>query len=146
VLIDALSLAPDASVETDLCIAGAGAAGIAIAREMIGRKLRVCLLEGGGLTPDDATQSLYRGTSMARKYFPLDATRTRYFGGSTNCWSGFCRPLDADDFEQRDWIPTAAGPSTGPRSCPTTGAPRRSASSVRFAIRATNARASAGHC
>jgi choline dehydrogenase-like flavoprotein len=110
VLIDALSLAPDASVETDLCIAGAGAAGIAIAREMIGRKLRVCLLEGGGLTPDDATQSLYRGTSMARKYFPLDATRTRYFGGSTNCWSGFCRPLDADDFEQRDWIPHSGWP------------------------------------
>jgi len=59
----------------------------------------VTLLESGGRADDAATQSLYRGASMAQKYFQLDAARSRYFGGSTNCWMGFCRPLDEDDFE-----------------------------------------------
>jgi len=75
VLIDARTAAPKLEVETDLCIVGAGAAGIAIAREFAGTPVRVTLLESGGRTPDAATQSLYRGTSMAQKYFQLDAAR-----------------------------------------------------------------------
>jgi choline dehydrogenase-like flavoprotein len=110
VLIDARTAAPRLEIDTDLCIIGAGAAGIAIAREFAGTRVRVTLLESGGRTPDAATQSLYRGTSMAQKYFRLDTTRSRYFGGSTNCWMGFCRPLDADDFEARDWIPHSGWP------------------------------------
>jgi choline dehydrogenase-like flavoprotein len=110
VLIDARSLPQETIVDADVCIVGAGAAGIAIARELAGSRLRICLLESGGLTLDGDTQALYRGTSMARKYFRLDEARTRYFGGSTNCWMGFCRPLDADDFEQRDWIPHSGWP------------------------------------
>ena len=109
-LIDAHTAAPKLEVETDLCIVGAGAAGIAIAREFAGTPVRVTLLESGGRTPDAATQSLYRGTSMAQKYFQLEAARLRYFGGSTNCWMGFCRPLDEDDFERRDWIPHSGWP------------------------------------
>ncbi len=109
-LIDARTAAPKLEAETDLCIVGAGAAGIAIAREFAGTPVRVTLLESGGRTPDAATQSLYRGTSMAQKYFQLDAARSRYFGGSTNCWMGFCRPLDEDDFERRDWIPHSGWP------------------------------------
>ena len=38
----------DALIETDLCVIGAGAAGITIAREFIGSKLQVCLVESGG--------------------------------------------------------------------------------------------------
>jgi len=110
VLIDARSLPREAIIDTDVCIVGAGAAGIAVARELAGGRLRICLLESGGLNPDDATQALYRGTSLARKYFRLDESRTRYFGGSTNCWMGYCRPLDEDDFERRDWIPHSGWP------------------------------------
>ncbi|MBW2399545.1 MAG: GMC family oxidoreductase [Deltaproteobacteria bacterium] len=110
VLIDARKEAPKQEIDTDLCIIGAGAAGIAIAREFAGTAVRVTLLESGGRTPDAATQSLYRGTSMAQKYFRLDAARSRYLGGSTNCWMGFCRPLDEDDFERRDWIPHSGWP------------------------------------
>jgi len=110
VLIDARTHAPTTEIETDLCIIGAGAAGIAIAREFAGSGLRVSLLESGGRGDDEPTQSLYRGVSMAQKYFRLDRARTRRFGGSTNCWMGFCRPLDEDDFERRDWIPHSGWP------------------------------------
>lgn len=112
-LIDARKLSPGTRIDADVCIVGAGAAGISIARELRGLALRICLLESGGLTPEDATQGLYRGTNLGRRYFRLDRTRTRFFGGSTNCWMGFCRPLDADDFEKRDWISDSGWPFGG---------------------------------
>jgi choline dehydrogenase-like flavoprotein len=110
VLIDAREVARHSTVETNLCIIGAGAAGIAIAREFRDRASRVCLLESGGFTPDGATQRLYGGVSLGQDYFLLSQARTRQFGGSTNCWMGICRPLDADDFEARDWIPHSGWP------------------------------------
>jgi choline dehydrogenase-like flavoprotein len=72
--------------------------------------MRVIVLESGGLTYDAETQSLYRGELAGVPYFPLDSARLRYFGGSTNHWSGLCRPFDAHDFERRSWIPYSGWP------------------------------------
>ena len=36
-----------ATIDTDLCVIGAGAAGIALAREVTGTRVGVCLLESG---------------------------------------------------------------------------------------------------
>lgn len=109
-LHDARSVARDSTLEADVCVIGAGAAGIAIARELSGRPLRVALLESGGLEEDPATQDLYRGRIFGRNYFQLDASRSRRFGGSTNCWRGMCRPLDPIDFEAREWVPHSGWP------------------------------------
>jgi len=49
------------AIESDLCVIGAGAAGITIARELIGKSLRVCLVESGGLDYEVEPQSLYEG-------------------------------------------------------------------------------------
>src|SRR5215472_1705069 len=49
VLTDARSIAADSTLQADICIVGAGIAGISIAREFIGRSESVVLLEGGGL-------------------------------------------------------------------------------------------------
>ena len=76
---------------------------VTLAREFIGEPFRVCLLESGGLEFEPATQALYQGETIGLPY-PLDTTRLRYFGGTTNHWSGWCRPLDETDFEKRDWI------------------------------------------
>ncbi len=57
-LIDARTLPTDQTIETDVCIVGAGPAGIAVARELMGQNFRVCLLETGGLKPDAEIQSL----------------------------------------------------------------------------------------
>lgn len=110
--VDARTIPDRSLIEADVCIVGAGAAGITIARELQARPRRVVLLESGGFTADKATQSLYAGEVLERPYFPLDSarTRTRYFGGTTNEWTGECRPLDALDFEQRDWVPDSGWP------------------------------------
>src|SRR5262249_18348214 len=91
-------------IETDLCIIGSGAAGIAIAREFIGSSVRVCLLEAGGLNVDRevADRSIIDG--VGREYLNKDWARLRLFGGSTNHWDGECLPLQPIDFEKVDWI------------------------------------------
>jgi hypothetical protein len=110
--IDARTLPEDTVVESEVCIVGAGAAGITLARELIGEPYRVCLLESGGLDFDEVTQSLYTGENTGVPYFPLDQSRARYFGGSTNLWGGCCRPLDEIDFEHRPWMPYSGWPIT----------------------------------
>jgi choline dehydrogenase-like flavoprotein len=109
-IVDARVVPNDSLINCDVCIVGAGAAGITIARELLGRPVQVALLESGWLTPDAKTQSLYAGEVTERPYFDLDAARSRYFGGSTNVWTGECRPLDAQDFERRDWVPDSGWP------------------------------------
>jgi choline dehydrogenase-like flavoprotein len=107
---DAREVPSDGTVDADLCVIGAGAAGIALAREFIGGSIRVAVLESGGLELDAGTQSLYEGSTTGVPYFPLDAPRLRFFGGTTNHWAGVCRPFDDDDFEVRDWIPFSGWP------------------------------------
>jgi choline dehydrogenase-like flavoprotein len=108
--IDARTLSKKTVINTDICIVGAGAAGITLARELIGQSFRVCLLESGGLEYDNDTQSLYKGRITGLPYYPLDAARLRFFGGTTNHWNGACRPLDAIDFEARAWVPHSGWP------------------------------------
>ena len=101
--------AEGAVLEADVCILGAGAAGIAIARELRRTPLRVILAESGGLVGDVETQALYRAEVSGFDYVP-EATRMRFFGGSTNCWTGFCTPLDRHEFDARDWVPHSGWP------------------------------------
>lgn len=107
---DARSVSKQTVINTDICIIGAGAAGITLARELIGQPFRVCLLESGGLEYDAETQSLYKGQNAGLPYYPLEAARLRFFGGTTNHWNGACRPLDAIDFETRAWVPHSGWP------------------------------------
>lgn len=110
--IDARTLAKGHQAEADLCIIGAGAAGITLARELANTSSRIVVLESGGLQPSDEVQRLAEGEIAGQPYRPLVITRLRGFGGSTNHWAGACRPLDAIDFEQRDWVPHSGWPIT----------------------------------
>ena len=102
---------PDGTViETTVCIIGGGVAGITLAREMEAKKIDTCLLESGGFHPDDETRDLYRGESVGLPYRFADGCRGRFFGGSSNCWGGWCRPMDPWDFHKRDWIAYSGWP------------------------------------
>lgn len=103
--IDARTLPEDTLVKCDICIIGAGAAGITLAREFIDQPLQVCLLESGGLDFDEVTQALYQGKNVGVPYYSLSEARARYLGGSTNFWGGWSRPLDDIDFQDRPWMP-----------------------------------------
>ena len=68
--LDFKTIKHDAVIQSDLCIIGAGAAGITIARELIGKSHRVCLVESGGLEYEPMTQSLADGESIGLPYYP----------------------------------------------------------------------------
>jgi choline dehydrogenase-like flavoprotein len=94
----------------DLCIVGAGAAGITLALELEATGLRVCLLEAGGEVYEAETQRLFEGEVVGQPYPMLRDTRVGALGGSTTVWAGWCRPLEALDFEARDWCGAAGWP------------------------------------
>ncbi|MFL5611406.1 MAG: FAD-dependent oxidoreductase [Gemmatimonadaceae bacterium] len=109
---DARTLPTGTVLEGDLCIVGAGASGITIAREFANSPLKVILLEGGGFDFDPQLQDLFRGEIVGQPYFPLQAAALHYFGGSTNHWAGYCSLYDPIDFEKRDWVPHSGWPIT----------------------------------
>ena len=107
---DARTLDEGTVLQGDICIIGAGAAGISMALEWIGTPYRVLLLEGGGFEVESEIQDLYHGETTGQRYFPLQSSRLHYFGGTTGHWGGFCSPLDPIDFKKRDWVPYSGWP------------------------------------
>ena len=98
-------------LRADVCIVGAGAAGIALALSLRGSGLDVLLLEAGGERADAASQALYRGeVADPALHSAPDRYRQRRFGGSTTIWGGRCVPFDAIDFERRAWVPHSGWP------------------------------------
>jgi choline dehydrogenase-like flavoprotein len=110
VIEDARQLEADARLDCDLCIVGAGAAGIAMADALRNTGMRVCLLESGGLRKRAESQALATAERDGHPYFPIHETRLRRLGGTTGWWSGACRPLDPVDLEPRPWLGLAGWP------------------------------------
>lgn len=109
-LVDARTIPDGSSLEVDLCIIGAGPAGITVARELSGGGQRVALLESGPLRPEPSTEALSRGEVTGRGYFPLETTRRRCLGGTSELWAGECRPLAAEDLERHSWLDGSGWP------------------------------------
>jgi len=110
--IDARQLGNNSTIEGDICIIGAGAAGLSIALEWLNTPYKVILLEGGGFEYDDKVQDLLRGKETGQKYYPLKSTRLHLFGGSTGHWGGMCSTFDPIAFQKRDWVPLSGWPIT----------------------------------
>lgn len=111
-IVSSADIPSDRRLETDLLIVGGGAAGITLAQHFSEKKCRVVLLESGGEVFDGNVQALYRGDIVGLPTDPLDASRLRFFGGTTNHWSGWCRPLEMEDFEKRPGWPQSGWPIT----------------------------------
>ena len=106
-ILDANEVTQELAAE--VCIVGAGAAGISLALHL-GRHHDVILLESGDLVYDVDTQDLYAGSQEGIQTDGLVQSRLRYLGGTTGHWGGWIRPLDDLDFEQRDWVPHSGWP------------------------------------
>ncbi len=116
--IDAREVCNGSQLEADLCIIGAGPAGLTVAHSFLGRAARVVVIESGGRGPDPAAQALNRGTTTDPAYLDPELTRRRQAGGTARDWNTAIGselgakyvPLDPIDFEERDWIPGSGWP------------------------------------
>jgi choline dehydrogenase-like flavoprotein len=108
--IDARQLDNGSVIEGDICIIGAGAAGISIALEWMNSPYKVILLEGGGFEYDDKVQELYNGKLIGQNYYPMKSSRLHLFGGSTGHWGGMCSVFDDIDFKVREWVADSGWP------------------------------------
>ena len=118
-LVEAAEFGRSGSVFTDVCVVGAGPAGITVAHELDVAGIDSVLLEAGGRPYDRerlsslpktaldhmwGAQSLGRGLTKGEPYFPLRMSRARGIGGSTNVLRSHglrSRPLDVIDFGPR---------------------------------------------
>lgn len=102
----------------DICIVGAGAAGIAMAQRLAHSSLKTLLLVSGAPgdrgVPGEARQSLYGGTvgDFLGRVDPdfLQRSRLNMYGGTTNHFGFWARPLDAADMMPRPGYRDAGWP------------------------------------
>jgi hypothetical protein len=109
-LIAARDLLPGQSVEVDLCIVGSGPAGLTVAHALDRRGLDICVIESGSDAPNERFQALNDLESLGHPIRESFIHRLRMLGGTTNLWAGRCMPLEAIDFEARDWVPGSGWP------------------------------------
>lgn len=107
---DARRLNDGTAIRANTCIVGAGAAGIALAREFDGQGERIAVLESGGSDFRRRTQRLYIGDNVGMVSHSTYKSRIRMYGGSTTRWAGMCRPLEPIDFERRPSIEHSGWP------------------------------------
>jgi choline dehydrogenase-like flavoprotein len=88
----------------DMCLCGAGPAGITLARALAKKGKKVAIFEGGNLEYSEQSQDLYKGESIGIQYWDsVHTARLRYFGGTSNHWAGRCAIFDKVDFEHRNY-------------------------------------------
>ena len=94
----------------DVCICGAGVAGITIAMELAEKGKKVGLFEAGSREYTNVSQSVYEATSTGLTYYGTNACRLRYLGGTSNHWSGRTMLLQPIDFTKREYFPLPGWP------------------------------------
>lgn len=72
--------------------------------------MRVLLLESGGEGIEREVEQLNGNATVSGLPYPLQASRLRYIGGTTNHWSGHCYRFLDRDFAARPGIPNTGWP------------------------------------
>ena len=99
-----MPLSPPAALtgDFDVCVIGAGPAGLACAFDLHDRGQRVLLLEAGGENPVPGEPDVRAAELLHPAYHdPLDIVAASALGGSTHWWGGRSLPFDPVDF--RHW-------------------------------------------
>lgn len=100
---------PDARA-WDLCIIGAGAAGLALAAEFLQTTSRVLVLESGLSEPDAVGDDLNLLDSVGVRHDGWRDGRVRSLGGTTRAWGGQLVPMRESELAARPWVPNSGWP------------------------------------
>lgn len=106
-------LAPSGQIPSfvaDVCIVGAGAAGITLAAELVRQGKRVLLLESGGSKEEEAAQRLNISERTGQSLKAIHPGRFRLLGGTTTRWGGQILEMEEQDFEVHVGVPGSGWP------------------------------------
>ena len=96
----------------DLCIVGAGAAGLALAAQFLDTSVRVIVIESGLHHPDASSAELNTLDCVGLRHDGWRDGRVRSLGGTTRAWGGQLVPMRASELEPRAWVPGSGWPVT----------------------------------
>src|SRR5688572_7538688 len=85
--LDGTTLTDGATLDADLCVVGAGPAGLALAAQFIDQRCDVVLLESGAHWPEPEILALNDGDVSGDDYAGLLKTRHRQIGGASWMWN-----------------------------------------------------------
>ncbi len=110
-IIDGVEFDDGRELESQICIAGGGVAGIVLAIELSRIGISVVVIESGGETYEQRSQDLYAPAEVPPGGFPDPSyTRLRFLGGASNHWENNTSPFDPIDFEYRSWVANSGWP------------------------------------
>lgn len=111
-LLDGRSLAPATCLRAQVCIVGSGMGALSVAAPLVAAGIDVILVEAGPVTASRREPPAVASEHVGRP-FRLPDSRGLEMGGGTAFWHGICAPLDAIDFQPRDWVPHSGWPIAG---------------------------------
>ena len=109
-ITDFLKLKNTENLSADICIVGAGAAGMAMAEYFLNKNRRVLVIESGNFKFDQDIQNYYKTENTGLKFDGAFDGRFRTMGGSTTRWGGQALPLTQLDFKKKNWINNTGWP------------------------------------
>jgi choline dehydrogenase-like flavoprotein len=109
-LIDLEQEAAGKSYTSQVCVLGAGIAGLVLAHKLAGLGVKVHLLEAGGLELEERSQRLYEAEMAGDAHAGATDGRFRVFGGSSTRWGGQLLPYTDDVFSPGAGMPSWAWP------------------------------------
>ncbi len=107
---DLLRDTPEHGRMSNVCIVGAGAAGILLAVELVRLGRTVTLLEGGGEAIEEDSQQPYASEVTGLVHRGVHEGRVRAKGGTTTKWGGQILEFQELDFAARPWMPGSGWP------------------------------------
>lgn len=83
-------------IRSQVCIIGAGLAGLLLAQRLAAAGIGVALLEAGGRTLEDRSQRIYEARMARLKHDGTCEGRFRLLGGTSTRWGGQLMPYTAE--------------------------------------------------
>ena len=109
-LIDLEQAPAELVTHSDVCVIGAGIAGLVLSERLANRGFRVHLLEAGGLDFEERSQQIYDAEMAAQRHAGTTEGRFRLLGGSSTRWGGQLLPYTHDIYAAPAGSPSASWP------------------------------------
>jgi len=111
--IDLEKVPPGSEFKSDICVIGAGIAGLVLSQKLAACGYDVHLLEAGGQSLEQRSQDLYRGQMKGVFHQGTTEGRFRTYGGASTRWGGQLLSYPEEVFQERALFGNMGWPITG---------------------------------